>query len=62
MQNVKGINNLRLALIGRDLFFFKNEAPFDPDVTYSTGVGYQGIDVFSLPTSRTIGFNLSIGF
>ena len=35
---------------------------FDPDVTFATGVGFQGVDVFSLPSTRSLGFNLSVGF
>ena len=51
-----------IALVGRNLFFLSNEAPFDPDVTFSTGVGLQGIDVFSLPATRSLGFTLSLDF
>ncbi len=56
------LNSARISLVGRNLFFFQNEAPFDPDVTFSTGVGFQGVDVFSLPSTRSLGFNLSLGF
>lgn len=52
----------RISVIGRNLFFFSNDAPFDPDVTASTGVGLQGIDIFSLPSTRSIGFNLTLDF
>ena len=63
MEKTGFINDLRISIIGRNLFFFQNETKsFDPDVTFSTGEGLQGIDVFSLPTTRTLGFNLSIGF
>lgn len=51
-----------LSLIGRNLFFFKNDAPYDPDVTASTGVGLQGIDIFSLPTTRSLGVSLTLDF
>ena len=62
LNKMSFVNNARLSLVGRNLFFFSNEAPFDPDVTFSTGVGFQGVDVFSLPTTRSFGFNLSLGF
>ncbi|MFT6019722.1 MAG: TonB-linked SusC/RagA family outer membrane protein, partial [Saprospiraceae bacterium] len=62
MSKISFMESLKISLVGRNLFFFKNEAPFDPDVTFSTGVGLQGIDIFSLPASRTFGFNLSVGF
>lgn len=57
-----GLSSARISLVGRNLFFFRNDAPFDPDVTFATGVGFQGVDVFSLPSTRSLGFNLSLGF
>ena len=62
MEGLGFVNSARLSLVGRNLFFFKNDAPFDPDVTFSTGVGFQGVDVFSLPSTRSFGFNLALGF
>ncbi len=53
---------IKLSLIGRNLMFFKNNAPFDPDITASTGVGLQGVDIFSLPSTRSFGVNLSLDF
>ncbi len=61
MENLGFLNSAKISLVGRNLFFFKNEAPFDPDMTFSTGVGFQGVDVFSLPSTRSFGFNLSLG-
>jgi TonB-linked SusC/RagA family outer membrane protein len=61
-ENLGFLNTARISLIGRNLFFITNNAPFDPDVTFSTGVGFQGVDVFSLPSTRSFGFNLSLGF
>lgn len=55
------LSTAKISIVGRNLFFLKNEAPFDPDVTFSTGVGFQGVDVFSLPSTRSFGFNLSLG-
>src|SRR4030095_12645482 len=62
MDNNGFIKGASIALVGRNLFFFSNEAPFDPDVTFSTGVGLQGIDVFSLPSTRSFGVTLSLDF
>ena len=62
MDDIGVIKGASIALVGRNLFFFSNEAPFDPDVTFSTGVGLQGIDVFSLPATRSLGFTLSLDF
>ncbi len=38
------INNLSISLVGRNLFMFHNKAPFDPEITGSTGTCYQGYD------------------
>ena len=55
------IKGLRLYLVGRNLFFLKNEAPFDPEVL--TGIGnWGGVEYTSLPTTRSIGFNLKLTF
>ncbi len=62
LENIGFIQSAKISLIGRNLFFFRNDAPFDPDVTFSTGVGLQGVDIFSLPATRNLGFNLTLGF
>lgn len=54
--------NLTAALIARNLFFFYKDAPCDPDVSMGTGNGSQGVDIFSLPTSRSLGLNLKLNF
>ncbi|MFV0540354.1 MAG: SusC/RagA family TonB-linked outer membrane protein [Aestuariibaculum sp.] len=55
-------NSIRLSLIGNNLFFFHKEAPFDPNITASNGMGLQGIDVYGQPTTRSLGFNININF
>lgn len=37
---------VNLALVGKNLFFFYKDAPFDPNVTLSSGEGLQGVDIF----------------
>jgi len=59
---IKGIRNISLSLIGRNLFFISRKAPFDPEITMSTANNLQGIDVFGLPTTRSYGVNLKVGF
>lgn len=56
------IKGLQLSLVGRNLFFVMNNAPFDPDLSMSTGTGLQGVDVFSIPSTRSLGFNLTAQF
>ena len=55
-------SSLRLAVVGRNLIYFVNNAPFDPDISMSTGTGLQGVDVFSAPSVRSYGLNLSLTF
>jgi len=56
---IKGAN---FSLVGRNLFFLYNEAPYDPDAVLSTGNNLQGVDVFGMPTTRSLGFNIKISF
>ncbi len=53
---------LRLSFVGRNLIYFKNDAPFDPDVSMSTGTGLQGVEVFSAPAVRSYGLNVGLTF
>ena len=43
-------------------FAYKMNAPMDPDVAAGTGNGWQGIDMFALPTTRSFGLNLKLNF
>lgn len=54
--------NLNASLIGRNLFFFYKDAPMDPDVSVGTGNGLQGVDMFTMPSSRSFGLNLKLNF
>ena len=56
---VKGIN---FSLVGRNLFFFYNNAPYDPDATLSVDRDLQGVDTFGMPTTRSFGFNIKVLF
>ncbi|MEO9967045.1 MAG: SusC/RagA family TonB-linked outer membrane protein [Reichenbachiella sp.] len=60
MSKLGPIKSAKVSLVGRNIFFLKNDAPFDPDVSMSTGTGLQGVHVFGLPSTRSIGFNLSL--
>lgn len=53
---------LRLSFVGRNLIYFKNDAPFDPDISMSTGTGLQGVEVFSAPAVRSYGLNVGLTF
>ncbi len=58
----KWMRNLRVSLIGRNLFFFSKKAPFDPEISMATNNGLQGTETFSIPSTRSIGLSLNIGF
>ncbi|MEO8962243.1 MAG: SusC/RagA family TonB-linked outer membrane protein [Ginsengibacter sp.] len=51
-----------VSLIGRNLFFFYKKAPFDPEQAMSTSNSMQSNDVFSMPFTRSIGFNVKFTF
>lgn len=57
-----GIKDAAFSLLGRNLFFFYKKAPFDPEQSMSTGNGMQSNDVFSLPATRSYGFNVKLSF
>ncbi|MBF4467657.1 SusC/RagA family TonB-linked outer membrane protein [Flavobacterium sp. LC2016-12] len=56
------VQSASISLIARNLFFIYKDAPFDPNVALSTGEGLQGVDVFGLPSTRSIGLNLNLTF
>lgn len=51
-----------LSLIARNLGFIYKDAPFDPNISLSTGEGLQGIDVYGMPSTKSIGLNLNVTF
>ena len=56
-----GVKGLKVALTGRNLLMIYNKAPFDPQVTASTGT-YTGTEFFMVPSQRTLGFNVKVEF
>lgn len=54
--------NLTTSLVGRNLFMIYCKAPFDPELTASTGTFLQGIDYFMQPSLRSLGFNIQVKF
>ncbi len=53
---------MTVSLVGRNLWMLYNKAPFDPEVTASTGTYYQGLDYFMQPSTRTFGFSVRLQF
>ncbi len=56
------IRKISCSVVGQNLFFFYRKAPFDPDNTISTGINTQSVESFSLPPTRSIGFNVNLTF
>ena len=53
---------LTLSFVGRNLWMIWCEAPFDPEAVASTGLNYQGIDYFMMPSTRNLGLNIKLDF
>ncbi len=53
---------ISVSLIGRNLLMIYNKAPFDPEVTATTGTYGQGSEYFGTPSLRTLGFGLKVQF
>ncbi|CAL2088124.1 SusC/RagA family TonB-dependent receptor precursor [Tenacibaculum sp. 190524A02b] len=57
------ISSASIQLIGRNLFFFHRETEsFDPEVSGFNTRNAQGIELLSLPGTRSYGLNLSVKF
>lgn len=55
------VKSAKISLIGRNLFFFQRDAPYDPEV--ATAVSNRpGIEYASLPSTRNFGLNLKLSF
>ncbi len=55
-------SRVKASFVGTNLFFFYKEAPHDPNISLSTGNALQGVDVLALPSTRSMGLNLSLTF
>lgn len=55
-------HNISLSVYGTNLWMIYNKAPYDPELTASTGTFGQGYDYFMLPSQRTYGVSLKFGF
>ena len=62
MQKTKVLKDLQLAFVARNLCFLYKKAPFDPDLVLSTGNDNQGIEVFGMLTTRSLGFTVKCEF
>ncbi|RPH31933.1 MAG: SusC/RagA family TonB-linked outer membrane protein [Bacteroidales bacterium] len=58
------VKSARIALVGRNLFYFYKHTPGTaPDASsYSNGYAAQALDFGGIPAARTYGFSINIGF
>lgn len=59
---VRWIKGLNVAFTGRNLLMFYCKAPYDPELTASTGTHFSGMDYFMLPSLRNLGFSVKLNF
>jgi outer membrane receptor protein involved in Fe transport len=59
---LKGVCDINVSIVGRNLWMIYNKAPFDPESVASTGNFYQGIDYFMMPSQRNVGLNVNLKF
>ena len=62
MEATKFFRDVQLAFTARNLFFIYKKAPFDPDLILSTENDNQAIEVYGMPTTRSMGFSLRVMF
>jgi TonB-linked SusC/RagA family outer membrane protein len=59
---LRNVCDIKLSLVGRNLWMIYNKAPFDPESVATTDNWYQGIDYFMMPSLRNLGFNVNFTF
>jgi len=63
MQSVGFISDARISLVGRNLFFFMIDAPYDPEGAQTTsGLHLMNSDYFGVPSTRSYGVTLNVKF
>ena len=60
---LKGIENINIALVGRNLFAISEIPHFDPEQFAVQGNNFiRGVEDMSYPTTRSIGLKLGVNF
>jgi hypothetical protein len=54
-----GLTNIKTAVVGRNLAMWSKVKHIDPETAFSTS-NQQGIEMGQLPTTRSIGFQISV--
>jgi TonB-linked SusC/RagA family outer membrane protein len=56
-------SSVSFSVVGRNLFFLYNKAgDLDPEIMVGTGKTAEGFESFAPPTTRSVGFNVRLGF
>jgi len=53
---------IKASFVGSNLFFLYKVAPYDPNITLSTGNQLQGVDMLGVPSTKSYGLNLNLTF
>jgi TonB-linked SusC/RagA family outer membrane protein len=61
VERTKVFKAAKVSLVGRNLFFFKRDAPYDPEIAVGT-VNGGGLEYGSLPSTRSMGVNIKLSF
>ena len=56
------MKDIDVNIVARNLFFFYYDDPFDPDIIMSVDNTNQGVEIFGMPTTRNVGFNVKFTF
>jgi len=62
VQKIEWLKNMSVSFVGNNLFYFYKDAPYDPEISLSTGANDAGIDNYNLPSTRSMGINLNLTF
>ena len=60
ISNKARLSGLNIALVGRNLMTWTDYPNYDPENATNAGNGGQGFEMGSLPTTKSIGFNVTI--
>jgi len=58
----KWLKGLNVSFVAHNLVMIYMNAPFDPEMTASTGTYGQGVDYFMQPSVRNLGFSVKLKF
>ena len=62
LAKVGFISNVKLSLVGRNLFFLHMNGDWDPEILSGAATSSAGYQTYAPPTERTFGLNLKVDF